>query len=158
VTYRIDDDVDYEQPEPKRRRLVPIAVVAALLAMVGIGSALLWRAYGNLALPSLASANGPAAAPVSAVEKGVGLAAFQAFQQQSAAQMQAATQLLASQQAEIKRLSDQMAVLSGKIDALQGPPAPAPKQAAPVRKKPAAPAPVAANPAAAPAPPLQLSR
>jgi uncharacterized coiled-coil protein SlyX len=84
---------------------------------------------------------------------------LQAVQQQLAGQVQAATQLLASQQAEIKRLSDQLAALTGKFDAVQQPvapaPAPAPKQVAPARKKPAAPAPVAANPTGAP---LQLSR
>jgi phage shock protein A len=115
-------------------------------------------------LPSIATVNGPAAAPAGAGAKGVGPSDLQALQQQLAGQMQAVTQLLASQQAEIKRLSDQVAALSGKVDALQQPVAPAPgaKQAAPVRKKPA-PAPVAANPAGAtapppPAPPLQLSR
>jgi uncharacterized coiled-coil protein SlyX len=76
-------------------------------------------------------------------------------QQQLAGQVQAATQLLASQQAEIKRLSDQLAALTGKIDALQQPATPAP--VAPVRKKPAAPAPVAGAPPPPP-PPLQLSR
>jgi len=75
---------------------------------------------------------------------------FQAFQQQITAQTQAATQLLGSQQAEIKRLSEQITVLATKLDAVQRsvaavqvapPPAPMPIKPAPipmppVRKKP----------------------
>lgn len=183
MTYRIDDDrydepeeepkraswvstADEPEEEPKRANWVSTAVVALLLACIGVGLAFFWRAYGGSvsALPSAASVSGPAAAPpggvTGATEKG--LSDLQAVQQQLAGQMQAATQLLASQQAEIKRLSDQLAALTGKIDALQQPVTPAPvgKQVAPVRKKPAAPA-VAAPAGAAtppPAPPLQLSR
>jgi uncharacterized protein HemX len=177
VTYRIDDD-RYDEPEeeprraswvstadepeeaPKRASWATTAVVALLLACIGVGLAFFWRGYGGsvAALPSVATANRPATAPA---EKG--LSDLQAVQQQLAGQMQAATQLLASQQAEIKRLSDQVAALTGKIDALQQPltPPPVAKQVAPVRKKPATAAPVAANPAGAaapPPPPLQLSR
>lgn len=181
MTYRIDDD-RYDEPEeptraswvstadepeqaPKRTNWISTAVVALLLACVGVGLALVWRAYGGsvAALPSVASVNRPAPAGARGpAEKA--LSDLQAVQQQLAGQVQAATQLLASQQAEIKRLSDQLAALTGKIDALQQPaaPPPVPKQVAPVRKKPAAPA-VAANPAGAaapppPPPPLQLSR
>ena len=69
---------------------------------------------------------------------------LQAFQQQITAQTQAATQLLGSQQAEIKRLSEQMTALAAKLDTLQrsvtsvqvAPPAPVPKPIMPpVRKK-----------------------
>jgi uncharacterized coiled-coil protein SlyX len=163
VTYRIDDDRYDEPEEPKRASWVSTAVVALLLACTGVGLAFFWRGYGGsvAALPSVASANRPAAPGVAGpAEKG--LSDLQAVQQQLAGQMQAATQLLASQQAEIKRLSDQVAALTGKIDALQQPvtPPPVSKQVAPVRKKPAAPA-VAAHPAGAPPPPpppLQLSR
>jgi uncharacterized coiled-coil protein SlyX len=170
VTYRIDDDRyddSYDEPveKPKRASLVSTAIVAVLLVCVGAGLAFFWRAYGGSvsALPSIAAVNGPAAAPPGAAAKAVGPADLQALQQQLAGQIQAVTQLLASQQAEVKRLSDQLAALTGKVDTLQQPAAPAPaaKQAAPVRKKPA-PAPVAANPAGAaappPPPPLQLSR
>jgi uncharacterized coiled-coil protein SlyX len=167
VSYRTYDDGDYEPPqEPKRRRLFSIAIVVTL-AIVGVASAFLWRAYGNdlAALPFFASVNGlldaSVAQPTSAAEKGVGLQALQAFQQQLAGQMQGATQLLASQQAEIKNLSDQVAVLSEKIDALQrlATPAPVQKQITPpVRKKPA-PTSTARSPTGAspPPPPLQLN-
>jgi uncharacterized coiled-coil protein SlyX len=168
VAYRTDDDDDYEEPpeEPKSRRLFAVAIVV-MLVMVGVASAFLWRAYGNdlAALLSLASENGvsnpSAAQPASAAEKSVSLQAFQAFQQQLAGQMQGETQLLASQQAEIKRLSDQVAALSGKIDALQRPATPPPVQkkiTPPERKKPA-PTATARSPTSAspPPPPLKLN-
>jgi uncharacterized coiled-coil protein SlyX len=118
VTFRYDDDVDFEPEEieaPKRRRWLPYAVVA-MLAVTGSASAFLWRAYGNtgLSLPSFGSSP-----PADAGDKVVMLKDLQAFQQPIVAQTQAATQLLAAQQAEIKRLSDQMAALNAKLDALQ---------------------------------------
>jgi uncharacterized coiled-coil protein SlyX len=167
VTYRTYDNGDYEPPEePKRERLFSIAIVVTLV-IVGVASAFLWRAYGNnlAALPSFASANGPsdssAAQAASAAEKGVGLQAFQAFQLQLAGQTQETTRLLASQQTEIKRLSDQVAVLSGKIDALQRPATPTPVQkqiTPPERKKPAStPTARSATSASPPPPPLKLN-
>jgi uncharacterized coiled-coil protein SlyX len=166
VTYRYDDDVEYEPEEPpKRRRWSPVIVVVAL-AITGSASAFLWRAYGNNVpmFPSFGST--PSA---DAGDKVVVLRDLQAFQQPIVAQTQAATQLLAAQQAEIKRLSDQMTALNAKLDALQHsvasvqPPAavsvPKPVVPPPVRKKPAAPKPAEASPAGAPPPPpLQLSR
>jgi uncharacterized coiled-coil protein SlyX len=140
------DNVDYQtRQKPERRRWVPIAVVAGL-AMFGAASALLWHAWDNglPALPSFTSITAPRAAPADVPDKTVGLSDFQAFQQQVTATMQSTAQLVAAQQAEIKRLSDQVSALAAKIDALQ--PSTAPAQAAvPVpppspaaRKKPAA--------------------
>jgi cell division protein FtsB len=163
--YRIEDDVHYEPEEPpKRRRWLSVIVVVAL-AIMGSASAFLWRAYGNNVptFPSFGSTP-----PADAGDKVVMLKDLQAFQQQITAQTQAATQLLGSQQAEIKRLSEQMTALAAKLDTLQrsvtsvqvAPPAPVPKPIMPpVRKKPVVPKPVEATPAGAPPPPpLQLSR
>lgn len=138
------DDVDYQiRQAPGRRRWLPIAVVAGL-ALSGAASALLWRAWdtGLPALPSFTSGASPVAAPAEIPDKTVGLKDFQAFQHQIAATMQSTAQLVAAQQAEIKRLSDQVAALAAKIDALQ-PPAASAQAAAPVpppaaRKRPAA--------------------
>ena len=143
---------DLHQPVPERRRWVPIAVVAGL-ALLGSASALLWYAWGNglPALPSFnSSVSAPGAAPAEVPDKTVGLKDFQAFQQQIAGTLQSTAQLVAAQQAEIKRLSDQVAALSSKIDTLQSPaasaqaaaPAPPPgARAAPAaaRKRPTAP-------------------
>jgi hypothetical protein len=167
VTYTAYDDGDDGPPqEPKRERLFSIAIVVTLV-IVGVVSAFLWRAYGNdlAALRSFASANAPSNASAgqaaSAAEKGVGLQAFQTFQLQLAGQTQESTRLLTSQQAEIKRLSDQVAVLSGKIDALQqlAKPTPVQKQATPPARKKPAPSPTArsATGASPPPPPLKLN-
>jgi uncharacterized coiled-coil protein SlyX len=166
VTYQYDNDVDYEPEEPpKRRRWLPVMVVVAL-AITGSASAFLWRAYGNNVpmFPSFGSTP-----PADAGDKVVVLRDLQAFQQPIVAQTQASTQLLAAQQAEIKRLSDQMAALNAKLDALQHsvasvqPPAaaplPRPVAPPPVRKKPAVPKPAEASPGGGPPPaPLQLNR
>jgi hypothetical protein len=170
ITFQYDDVEDHEPDElPKPRRGLSLIIVV-LLAMTGSGSAFVWRAYGTSGVPvfpSFTSTSAPSA--VAATEdKALGLKDFQAFAQQSAAQMQAATQLLGSQQAEIKRLSEQMAALAVKLAAIQQavaslqPVAPAAGTipiVPPARKKPTIPKPAEASPSGAPpAPPLQLNR
>jgi hypothetical protein len=161
VTYRFEDHVEDEPEEaPRKRRWIPVIVVLGL-AVTGSASALLWHAYGsNLPIfPSFGST-----APAAAGDKVVMLKDLQAFQQQITSQTQAAAQLLGSQQAEIKRLSEQITALGTKLDTLQrsvtsvqaAPPAanpikPAPVPLPPVRKKPA-PKPVEEPPADAPSP------
>jgi uncharacterized coiled-coil protein SlyX len=135
VTYAADDD-SYDLPdEEPRRRVLSTLVAVLLLAGTGSGSAWLWRAYGNgAAFPSFTSVADKA---VATVDKPVGLNDFQAFQQQIIGSMQSTERLLTAQQAEIKRLSDQVSTLAGKLDLLQRPvataqaafPAPAPKPA-----------------------------
>jgi uncharacterized coiled-coil protein SlyX len=169
VTYRADDNSyeqadSYEEPdEEPRRSVLSTLVVVLLLAATGSGSALLWRIYGSgPGIPSAEKA-------VATADKPVGLNDFQAFQQQITGSMQSTQQLLTAQQAEIKRLSDQVSALTGKLDLLQRPvaaaqgalPAPAPKPAAPAPKN----KPSEAKPAGAistggtPLPaPVQLSR
>lgn len=148
------DDADYETEQaPERRRWVPIAVGAALLAVIGSSSAVVWRSFGGglPALPFFTSGTEPAAAPAAIADKPVGLKDLQALQQQIAGPMQSTAQLLAAQQAELKRLADQVAVLSAKVDQLERPTAaaqaalPAAQPASPApHKKPAAPKPAAA--------------
>jgi uncharacterized coiled-coil protein SlyX len=146
---RFYDDVDYETPEqPRRGRWIVRIVVVAGLATLGAGSAFLWRAYsdGGSIYASVASEKGVAA---DAADKAVMQRDFLAFQQQIAGTLQSTSQLMAGQQAEMKRLSDQVSALTAKIDALQRPPAsaqaaiPAPPPPPPARKKPAAPKPPA---------------
>jgi uncharacterized coiled-coil protein SlyX len=141
-----DETAELHQPAPERRRWVPVALVAGL-AMFGAASASVWYVWGS-GLPALPSFFTSGAAPgAEAPDKTVGLKDFQALQQQIAATMQSTAQLVAAQQAEIKRLSDQVSALTAKIDALERPaasaqtaspvPPPSPAAAA-ARKKPAA--------------------
>jgi len=160
VTYRTDDDTDDTPDQESGRGPLFHIVVTVMLVCFGSGSALVSRAYGlspSSVLPSLASVTsssvasvaGPAA-PVAAADKPVGQSDLKALQQQIAGSVQSTERLLAAQQAqqaEVKRLSDQVAALSGKLDLLQRPiasaqaalPAPAPKPLAAAKpKKPAA--------------------
>jgi uncharacterized coiled-coil protein SlyX len=150
------DHAGYEAeqaPAPQRKRWVMIAVTAGLLAVTGVASAFAWRAYGGipLTLPSFALITGQPATPAVVADKPVTLQDLQALQQQIAGPLQSNAQLLAAQQAELKRLSDQVSALAAKVEALEHPPAsaqaslpasapPSPAPAAP-RKKPAAPKP-----------------
>jgi cell division protein FtsB len=162
VAHLFDSDIEVEsRREPARRRWLPFAVAAAL-AMLGVASALLWHTFGDglPALPSFASVTGPSAAPaVAAADKPVGLKDFQAFQQQIAEPMQSTAQLLAAQQAELKRLSDQVSALTAKIDAIEHPPASAqaavaaPPPVAPRKKPVAAKLPAGISTGGAPLPP-----
>lgn len=142
MTYRYDDDLEYE-PEPKPRRRMPwVSIIAIVgLAAVGIASAFLWRSYGSISFPAFSSRT---VTPAEA-DKGPELRDLQALQLQSAAQTQTALQLLTAQQAEIKKLSDQLTALVGKFDSLQRmvaapqrapPPTVAKPGALPPRKKP----------------------
>jgi uncharacterized coiled-coil protein SlyX len=157
---------------PARRRWIWPAVVAGL-ASLGIASAFAWRTYdgGPLTLPSFLSGTGQTAAPpaVTAANRPVTLKDVQALQQQIAGPVQSNAQLLAAQQAEIKRLSDQVSSLAAKVEALEHPPASAqaslpaaaPPSPAPTtaRKKPAAPkSPPGISVGGAPLPPAPPAR
>ena len=148
---------ELHQPPPARRRWVPIAVVAGL-ALLGAASASAWYVWGDglPALPSFtSSAAAPGAAPAEVPDKSVGLKDFQAFQQQIAATLQSTAQLVAAQQAEIKRLSDQVAALAAKIDAQQR--AAASAQAAAPAPPPSPPPPAGRKRSAAPKQPPGIS-
>jgi uncharacterized coiled-coil protein SlyX len=136
------EDPDERLASPARRPWLWAAGVAGL-AIFGIASAFAWRAYdgGPLTLPSFPSGTGQTAAPpaVATAEKPVTLQDLQALQQQIAGPLQSNAQLLAAQQAEIKRLSDQVSALTAKVDTLQHPPASA-QTAIPQPVAPAAPA------------------
>jgi hypothetical protein len=167
VTYRTEEYFDdTPEREPKRRLLFPF-VISVLLAAAGSGSALAWRA-GLPGFPNVTSvASAPAAAP--AADKAVGLKDFQVFQQQIAGSLQASERLLTAQQAEIKRLSEQVSALTAKLDLLQHPVASAQAALPASAAKPVRPAPRNKPPESKPAgaistggaplpPPVQLPR
>ncbi len=93
-------------------------VIVALLVGTGSGSALLWRAAGGGPLQSML----PQSSSVAAKTAGPGeVDALRQQVQQLTSLNQSAQQSLAAQQAEIKRLSEQVATLSGKLDLVQRP-------------------------------------
>ena len=133
-----DETPTLQPPPPPRTRWLPIAIVAAL-AVFAVTSALLWNVWGDglPALPSFTSATAPA--PAAVPDKTVGLKEFEALQQQIAASAQSTAQSIAAQQADIKRLSDQVSALAARIEQLQNPAPPA-QPTATVPPPPAAPA------------------
>jgi septal ring factor EnvC (AmiA/AmiB activator) len=169
VTYRTEDD-SYDTPDDEPRHgVLVLVVVITMLASTGVGSAFLWRAYGGslAAFPLSASVASPTAV---ADEKPVRLKDLQALQQQIAESRQSSERLLAAQHAEVKRLSDEVTVLSAKLDLIQRPiasaqaslPRAVPQHPAPAaqKKKPAAPqaaGPISTGGTPLP-PPIQLTR
>jgi uncharacterized coiled-coil protein SlyX len=131
-----------------------IVVFAVLTVIAAAGFA--WFSYGDRLsdLPGFGSSAGSVVAPGSASDNSlVAASEFQAFQQQTSEALQSATQLLTAQQSDLKRLSDEVASLTAKIDLLQNTVA-SPRPALPpavASTRPAAPAPVSAAPVAAPA-------
>ena len=123
VTYRTDDEIDDTPEQESGRGPLFHIVIGVMLACFGSGSALVARAYGMglPTLPSLTSGASVAGSPAPAAVKPVALSDLQALQQQVAGAVQSTERLLTAQQAEIKRLSDQVDVLSGKLDLLQRP-------------------------------------
>ncbi|MBC7504258.1 MAG: hypothetical protein H7267_00780 [Sandarakinorhabdus sp.] len=137
----------------RSRKGVVLAVVLVVLGAAAV--------FGWLSLSDQPTDGSSAKSPASTASVGDSVAAteFVAFQAQTAASLQSATQLLASQQAELKRLSEQLAGLTARIDTLQSqlatpapgaaptaassPPAAAPRAPTAPRKRPA-PAPAGA--------------
>jgi uncharacterized coiled-coil protein SlyX len=116
------------------RRLRAFAIALAII-LIGLGCALFWGFGGSTvaALPSSASAvSAPAREQVAdeilETAKGLGIT-----QQQAVDQLQVVQDQLAMQKAETKRLSEQIAAVTEKLDALQQSIAsiPAPPVAAP---------------------------
>jgi uncharacterized coiled-coil protein SlyX len=158
VTWHYDNnDQDYEDPPPepaRKRRVSPTIIGALLLAIIGSGSAFAWRAFGGSPYPSFAVGIGYTARD----QKMVGLDEFRAFQEQIAEQIKSNAQGLAAQQAEVKRLSDQLAAVLAKADAVQSSIASA--RAALPAAPPKSPKPAAAKqktPVPTSAPPVQLA-
>jgi len=149
VAYRTFDEDDDAPDEEAGRGPLFYIIVAVMLACFGSGTALASRAFGiTVGVPAFpwTSLAGSAA---SVTDKPIGVSDLQALQRQIAVSVQSTERMLAAQQAhqaEIKRLSDQVAALSGKFELLQRPlasaqaaiPAPPPKPVVARPKKPAA--------------------
>jgi hypothetical protein len=168
---RVTEDLPMTEPSgigplEHRRGVAPGIFLIWIVLAAGAG-AIIWGMYGNdvrfiLNLP-------PAGAPEHWVstrtdqkakainaDEIVGLVKdLQASQQRTADDVRAALQLLTSEQAATKTLSDAVAALQAKVDALQRPAAPVgPKKLAPParRKPPVPPSPTASPEQAQPEP------
>jgi len=142
VTYRTDDDIDDTPDGESGRGPLFHIVIGVMLACFGSGAAFASRSYG-IAVPGFPAPASVASLPAPVAAKPAALSDLQALKQQVTGSVQSTERLLAAQQAEIKRLSDQVVVLSGKLDLLQRPLASA-QAALPAQAPPAAPKPVAA--------------
>ena len=154
VSTQVADQIDVGPPPVRLsggRSYKGLVVVIALMVLAA--AAFVWLSYGE----RLAELSGAAPERPVSVGDSVATAEFTAFQAQTSASLQSATQLLASQQTELKRLSDQLAALTARIDGLQGtiaaaaPPVAAtsaPAAAAPAAPRPTAPRKRPASPAA----------
>jgi len=150
----VDDDLyEVDEEEEPRRGLLSWILIVALLVGTGSGSALIWRTFGGgPILTSLTSTT----TVLATTERPSGRGDLDALRQEITGSVQSTQQLLAAQQAEIKRLTEQVSALTGKLELLQRPvtsaqaaiPVPAPKAVVPApKKKPEIAKPVAAKPA-----------
>ena len=142
-----DEEIDDEAPRP--RRWVSVLVFFVLIA-IGSGAAFAWHGHDGALLT--ASSGVSPRAPEAAQE--ALLKSLAEAQQRMAAATQRSQELLQAQDAEIKRLTDTIAQLATRLDAMsarnaQGSvPPPQPKKPAPkvVAPKPSAPAPLSLAP------------
>lgn len=139
------------RPVLRRRRgsrLVPVGVV--VFAVIASACAYAWVNYGDQVRTAEFGEPATTAPETAGGEGPVSRADFDAFRQQTADSLRSTLEGLDAQKADMKRLSDQLAALSAKVDAQQGAAASIPVQAPIVaattpaivqRKKPLAPKP-----------------
>jgi uncharacterized coiled-coil protein SlyX len=114
-----------------------VRVLAAALAviLIGLGCTIIWGFDGRSAAPLPLSANMPVPAREHVSDDILEMAkGLQVTQQQAVDQLQVVQDQLVAQKAETKKLSEQMAAVTEKLDALQQSVAsmPAPSVVAPV--------------------------
>jgi len=107
-----------------------IFAVALALILIGLGGVLLQRGFGGNSAAGLPSTNAAAAREQVSDELLETTKGLQATQQQAVDQLQVVQDQLVAQKAETRRLSEQIATVTGKLEALQQSvadiPAPAP--------------------------------
>jgi FtsZ-interacting cell division protein ZipA len=140
VADKLDSQLQLDEPPVRhRRRAGAVLIVIAALAVIATVSACLWLNYGDLVRSALFAAP-PVAAPVIASgEEPVTQKDFASSKRLTAESLQSAIEELDAQKADLKRLSDQVAALTARIDTLQSAAAPTPQPAVPARPVPTAP-------------------
>ena len=117
MTYRTDSHAPgaaHEDNGKSSRGLAFRILIVSILLGIGCGSALAWRwPFRFGAIPPAPVSTTTDAAPV---DKPAGQGDLAALRQMLTESAQASQQLLAAQQAEIKRLSDQVVALSSKLE------------------------------------------
>jgi uncharacterized coiled-coil protein SlyX len=148
----VDPQSDEFEPTPppmlgaRRSRKGGALAIIGLLVIATAAAAYAWLNYDGIAGTVFSAAQPAQARPVSDKET-VALEDFQAFQRQTTETLKSLNDNLISQKADAQRLSEQVAALAAKLDAMQSaaPTTPPPqavsvRPAAPaVRKKPPAP-------------------
>jgi uncharacterized coiled-coil protein SlyX len=123
VTDELDHQIRLALRRPRRAPIAPIALV--VFAISASACAYLWVNYGDQVRTVFATP--PATGPTEAGgEQTVSRADFDAFQRQTTDSLQSAVENLKAQKADLKKLSDQVADLMAKVDALRSAPPIAP--------------------------------
>jgi hypothetical protein len=112
LTYRTDSDAPEEAYQDNSRGLASGILIVSILIGIACGSALAWRwSFRFGAIPPAPVSSTTDAVPV---DKPTGRGDLATSRQAESAQ--ASQRLLAAQEAEIKRLSDQVVALSSKLE------------------------------------------
>jgi uncharacterized coiled-coil protein SlyX len=118
-SYSVDESYEADEDEPRRGLLSWLLIVTMLIG-TGSASALIWRTFGGgPILPSMTSSAAPAAVAVAVAQTPSGQADLAALRQEITGSVQSTQALLAAQQAEIKRLSEQVSALSSRLELMQ---------------------------------------
>jgi uncharacterized coiled-coil protein SlyX len=117
VAEEFNNEINVGPPPPlhKRRSYGWLGWLLAVLIVIGVG-AYGWLNYDRLAELTRSAAAATGVAP--AADRTVNADEFEAFQQKTAASLQAMTDQITAQQAALKRLSDQLEGLTGQVAAL----------------------------------------
>ena len=153
MTDELDQQVRDALRRRRRSRIVPIALI--LCAVGGSACAYLWVNFGDQVRTAVFGVSPSAGSTVAATaEQPVSRADFEAFERPTLETLHSITARLDAQQADLKRIADQVAGLSAKVETVQAATSALPAQtavapvAAPVpprpptvaqRRKPAAP-------------------
>ena len=114
VTHRTDSDAPEEAHQDNSRGLASGILIVSILVGIGCGSALAWRwSFRFGAIPPAPVSTTTDAVPV---DKPAGQGDLATLRQMITESIQASQRLLAAQDAEIKRLSDQVLALSSKLE------------------------------------------